>query len=304
MGKLEQDFTKLEQDIINMFQVGSSFNYNGDKYEVVLSGKPRPAKGECKTDVYIKARNKSNGKEKEWKISVKKSNADFLENKIGIERAREIFGDEAQRIIKKSIEAIKEKFEDTPLVYYEKCNKTDALSITLGWKFELTNKSSGEKSAELKLKDNQKIDVYAGSNLSENKRNSVVNNKTIKDSGVANCILEVEDMSTLNAEIVIECLKDIKEFAKQQRIYFACKALNYRLKKDKWDGDRPLSVYVNWTKKDDKLHGSLIFDSPLSKKGNEIGEKVRQLLKTLNITKPISAVGLKSVIHKDVPIHT
>lgn len=111
-------------------------------------------------------------------------------------------------------------------------------------------------------------------------------------------------MSTLNAEIVIECLKDIKEFAKQQRIYFACKALNYRLKKDKWDGDRPLSVYVNWTKKDDKLHGSLIFDSPLSKKGNEIGEKVRQLLKTLNITKPISAVGLKSVIHKDVPIHT
>lgn len=140
MGKLEQDFTKLEQDIVNMFQVGSSFNYKGDKYEVVLSGKPRPTKGECKTDVYIKARNKSNGKEKEWKISVKKSNADFLENKIGIERAREIFGDDAQHIIKKSIEAIKEKFEKTPLVYYEKCNKTEALSITLGWKFELTNK--------------------------------------------------------------------------------------------------------------------------------------------------------------------
>ena len=41
-------------------------------------------------------------------------------------------------------------------------------------------------------------------------------------------------------------MQPIEHFAKQQDIYFVCKALNYRANKDKWDGDRSLSVYVNW----------------------------------------------------------
>lgn len=300
MGKLNQTFTTVEQDIKNMFPNGSKFNYKGDSYEVMICDKPRPSKGsgECKTDVYLKAKN-TKGDEKEWKISIKKNNADFLENKIKLERAIEIFGPEAQAIIKKSIESIKDRFENTPLVYCINYRGTEALSITLGWKFEFVNKPGGDKSGLICLTDDQKIDVFAGTNLSDEKKNSIVDGKTIKDSGVANYFLEIEDVSGLDAEAIIGKLVDIENYAKQQNIYFACKALNYRLTHDKWDGDRPLSVYVDWTIKDGKLFGERKYDSPLSKKGNEIGETVRSLLKELKVS---TAPVLANVTHKDVKV--
>lgn len=299
MGKLNQDFSKWEENIIKMFPKNSSFEYKGNKYNVILSGKPRPTKGECKTDVYIKAKD-DNGNEKEWKISIKKGNADFLENKIGLERAKEIFGENAQRIISKSIEPIQECFNKTPLIYYKKYGKTDALCITLGWKFEFTNKKSGDKSAKLKLTDEQKFDIYAGTNLSPEKKNCCVENQIVQDSGVANFYLEVTE-SMKNAQDIINNLIDIETHSKKQSIYFACKALNYRLMKNKWDGDRPLSVYVYWEIKNDKLYGTIKYDYPLSKKGNEIGENVKKLLKELKITiDDITEEELRKVTHKDV----
>lgn len=42
--------------------------------------------------------------------------------------------------------------------------------MKLGWKFELLNKLSGEKSGALKLTEEQKYDIFAGINLSENKK--------------------------------------------------------------------------------------------------------------------------------------
>lgn len=299
MGKLNQDFSKWEEKIINMFPRNSSFEYKGNKYNVILSGKPRPAKGECKTDVYIKAKD-DNGNEKEWKISVKKDNADFLENKIGLERAKEIFGENAQEIIKKSIAPIQESFNKTPLIYYKKYRRTDALCITLGWKFELTNKQSGDKSGEIKLTDEQKFDIYAGTNLSPEKKDCCVENQKVQNSGVANYYLEVTE-SIGSAQDIINNLIDIEKHSKNQSIYFACKALNYRLKKNKWDGDRPLSVYVHWEIKNDNLYGAIKYDSPLSKKGNAIGENVKKLLKELKITiDNITEEELRKVTHKDV----
>lgn len=299
MGKLNQDFSKWEEKIINMFPENSSFEYKGNKYNVILSGKPRPAKGECKTDVYIKAKD-DNGNEKEWKISVKKDNADFLENKIGLERAKEIFGENAQEIIKKSIAPIQESFNKTPLIYYKKYRKTDALCITLGWKFELTNKQSGDKSAELKLKDDEKIDIYAGTNLSIEKKNCRVGDEKVTNSGVANYYLEVNP-SMKNAQDIIDGLVDIETHTKSISIYFACKALNYRLKENKWDGDRPLSIYIDWKIKEGNLYGECKYDNPLSKKGNEIGNNVKKLLNKLKINPDsVTENELKKVIHKDV----
>ena len=46
--------------------------------------------------------------------------------------------------------------------------------MKLGWKFELLNKLSGEKSGALKLPEEQKYDIFAGLTLSENKKNSSV----------------------------------------------------------------------------------------------------------------------------------
>ena len=52
-------------------------------------------------------------------------------------------------------------------------------------------------------------------------------------------------------------LMTIEKFVETEKptIYFACKALNYRVEEEKWDGDRPLSVYVDWYIKKSKLVG-------------------------------------------------
>jgi hypothetical protein len=75
----------------------------------------------------------------------------------------------------------------------------------------------------------------------------------------------------------------IGDFAKKQKIYFACKAINYRGQHDKWDGNRPLSVYINWRIVDGVLKAEYIMDKPLEKKANEIGKNIKNILNVLNI---------------------
>ena len=47
------DFINTEHCVEKLFPVGTTFSFEGKKYQVALCGKPRPARGECKTDVYI-----------------------------------------------------------------------------------------------------------------------------------------------------------------------------------------------------------------------------------------------------------
>lgn len=78
------DFINTEHCVEKLFPVGTTFSFEGKKYQVALCGKPRPARGECKTDVYIKGI-ASDGEAREIKISVKQKNADFLENKMSFD---------------------------------------------------------------------------------------------------------------------------------------------------------------------------------------------------------------------------
>ena len=144
------DFINTEHCVEKLFPVGTTFSFEGKKYQVALCGKPRPARGECKTDVYIKGI-ASDGEAREIKISVKQKNADFLENKMSFDRACEIFGKDASGIIKQCLLSIQDSFVADNLVYFEKKGKTGAHTMKLGWKFELLNKLSGEKSGALKL---------------------------------------------------------------------------------------------------------------------------------------------------------
>ncbi|GAW97412.1 MULTISPECIES: hypothetical protein [Colwellia] len=276
-------FSETESSLIALFKDNKVFEFNNKTYKILQIGKPSPSKGECKTDIYILA--ESNDKYREFKISVKQSNADFLENKIKLERAIEIFGSQAQTIIKQSILQIKKSFEDEVLINFEKKGRTEAKCITLGWKFELFNKLSGKKSALLNLNKQQKIDVYSGTNLDSSKTNCLVNGTRVVDSGIAEYILETEPNINKPANYYISKLVAIDDYVVNKNIYFACKALNYRASKDKWDGDRPLAVYVDWKVKNDKLTGDLVFSNPLSVKGNQCGKNVQQILKSLKINK-------------------
>lgn len=274
------DFGDAERRILAFMEEGTEFKFHGEYYKVKVSGKPTCHKGEPKTDIYILA--ESSHDEIEIKISYKKENADFIENKMSAERAEQLFGDDWANIIEQSTTAISNRFEERMLIYKNSFKRTEKGAITLGWKFELLNKSSGDLSGKMLLTEDQVIDVYAGGNLSEDKRNAMVNGEVIENCGVANYILMDENVHS--AQDVIDKMIPIKEYViTHPDIYFACKALNYRTFTGKWDGDRPLSVQVNWNAEDNKLVPELVYDKPLTVKGNEVANRLLNYMKKLNI---------------------
>lgn len=274
------DFGDAERRILAFMSKGTEFSFKGNNYKVVLSGKPTCCKGEPKTDIYILA--ESVFDKVEIKISYKKENADFLENKMNAYRAEQLFGENWAEIIEQSTTAISERFEERMLIYKNKFKRTEKGAITLGWKFELLNKSSGDLSGKMSLTEKQVIDVYAGSNLDEDKRNAMIEGKVIENSGVANYILMNENIHS--AQDVIDKMVLIEDYVRMHpNIYFACKALNYRTFTQKWDGDRPLSVQVNWNEKKNKLVPEIVYNKPLIVKGNEVAGRLIQYMEKLNI---------------------
>lgn len=274
-------FSAIEQNFIQLVNKTQSFTYEGVQYDVDGAWKPSPKgvhTGECKTDVFIKTK-----QDRAFKISIKKTNADFLENKMSYERALQIFGADADGILQNSTSLISAEFIEHPLICISKYKRTEEKTIMLGWKFELMNKRSGEKSGQLVLTDQQKINVYSGTNLEEQKKNALVDGEVINNSGVAEFILEIDDV-TQPLQQYIDQLENINDYAPRQNIYFACKALNYRSIPNKWDGDRPLAVYVDWKLHNGKLTSEVKFQRPLQTKGNEIGNNVKDILNSLEIT--------------------
>jgi len=275
-------FGDAERYIKSLFLVGENVYYNNKLYRVLLSGKPTISYGEPKTDVYVLLENDE--EQIELKISIKKGNADFIENKINSERAEIIFGRNWFNIIRSSTLNIERRFYNKPLVYKRRYGSTDEGSITLGWKFELVNKANGELSGYIKLSREQLLSIYAGTDLPYDKRHAYVDRRLIHDSGVANFILygDLEEFDTVDQVLVN--LIPINEYIEENPdIYFACKALNYRTYSNRFDGDRPLAVYVDWENIDNKLCPSIIFDNPLMVKGNEVKNKLMKTLSELEI---------------------
>lgn len=270
-------FSEIENEFINLVNLSEFFIYKGKRFDINGAYKPRPSQGECKTDVFIQTK-----QGRDFKISIKKSNADFVENKMSYERAKQIFGNDVNSILENSIKSIESSFESHPLICFEKHKRTEEKTIMLGWKFELLNRISGEKSGELLLSDVQKINIYAGTELDLHKKNAFVNGEVVANSGVAEYVLVI-DTADEPLQVYIDRLELVEDFAVKQRMYFACKALNYRSLKDKWDGDRPLAVHVKWELENDILTGSLVYDTPLQVKGNFVAHSVRDILNKLNI---------------------
>lgn len=286
-----------ERRILDLFKQNKTFIFEGQKYTIIFSGKPTCSKGEPKTDIYVRA--DSYTYKREFKISFKKANADFLENKINSERAAQLFGMNWADIIRNSTEQLKDSFLDKKLIYKKSFGRTEEGAITLGWKFELLNVESGQLSDKMKLTKKQVIDVYAGTNLDEDKRNAYVNGKIIRNSGIANYIL-FENAPIKTLQDAIDNLIAIDVYVKgNPNIYFACKALNYRTYAEKYDGDRPLSVYVNWfINKNNKLDNKICFDTPLMQGGNIVADKLLNALKSLNI-KTTKDINNKNVENMD-----
>lgn len=279
---MAKTFGDAERHILSLFSIGTTFTYNGIGYTVTNSGKPTCSKGEPKTDIYVAAEDIHHNLA-EFKISFKQQNADFLENKTNAERAEQLLGSNWENIISNATSALQDKFLSRMLIYKEKLGKTDKGAITLGWKFELLNVESGQLSGNMQLTRDQVIDVYAGTNLKGDKRDAIVNGEQIPFSGIANYIL-FENIPVNTTQEAINSLIAIEDYVDSHPdVYFACKALNYRTFRKKYDGNRPLAVYVDWSAKNGKLGYEIRFDTPLKQGGNYAYEHLKAAMDILGV---------------------
>lgn len=269
---MAKGYSKLEQKIINVFKKDQIFNYLGETYNVITVDKPRPIKGECKTDVYIAAENIKNKQVIEVKLSVKKeSNSEFLENKINEERAFNIFGENWKHIFINQIRKIYDRFANRPLIYLEKDYPTQANSITLGWKAEISSRNR-ELAVELPL-NKVEINKYIlkGENLVKEKKDSFVDGNVIQNSGVADYIIYTEEKLISSAQYIIDNMKKIDEF-EIENAYLIFTANNYRPLDDieydgKTDSDRTLALAVKWTIENERLTPEFLINEPLKYNG-------------------------------------
>ncbi|EFU43865.1 hypothetical protein PVOR_01600 [Paenibacillus vortex V453] len=279
-------FGNAERYILSLFPPDAMFRLGGFDYRVIFSGKPRPTNrgGECKTDVYVSAFNIQSGDEIELKISFKKENADFLENKMTDIRAIQIFGDAWQNRIREFVSQIHRKFLSRPIIYKSSYGNTQAGSFTLGWKMELVCRSNGDLSGNAHMTHDETIEVYAGNNLSTEKKDAIVHNRIIYGSGSANCVLNVDIAYIRTIQDAVDHLQGVFEYTEQNPdVYFVCKALNYRSFQQKWDGDRPLAVFVEWHAIDGRLTPRIIFNNPLQIGGHAVAGLLEESLQTLGI---------------------
>ena len=218
---MAKDFGAAEKRIGRIFAQGKVFTLNSSTYEILFSGKPTCKSGEPKTDIYCKAICRETNEEIELKISFKKKNADFLENKTSAKRAEQLLGADWSKIIIDATKSISHEFNEKPLIFKKKYGHTDNGAITLGWKFELLRVKSGDLSGSMNLSTEQIIDVYSGTNISDDKKNAMVNNTIIENSGIANYILWESDY-TDDLQAIVDNLVSIEAYVKQHsEVFFA-----------------------------------------------------------------------------------
>lgn len=274
-----------EGEIRNLFKCNEVINLNGTDYKILRCEKPKRdgGSGEPKTDAYILLLNILNNKKCELKLTIKKANADFLENKIRPERAEIIFGSQWKERIFSYIETIKERFLARKIIY--KKGEYNG-SITLGWRFEIVNKINGQLSGQVEFSQAELLEIYSGPHLDDSKKNAKIGNDNYPTplSGVADYIVICTEYHYKSAQEVINSIEPINEYIKNnQTVYFVCKALNYRTFEDEIEGNRSLSVYIDWRNKNGVLTPKFVFDKPLEKSGNEIVAKLKQTLSELLI---------------------
>lgn len=281
-----KDYFKLEQNIIDAFSTIGIASFENELYELSLVGKPRPSdhKGECKTDVYVLLHHISNHSFKELKISVKnKKTHEWQESKLTKERAVEIFGSDYENIISTHTLSIKDKFESTKLFYRDKYRNTEAFSLTMGWRLEITVKPRN-LSVPLDLPNDIIVDsFYKGSNLPIHKKDCLVNNQVIKNAGVANYILYIDDEDSTDIDFILNHLIPLENFVAPP-LYLAFIANNYRFIKNKIDGNRPLAVYVQYHISGNELKHRIFYENPLKFKGKELSiSLINSMKKTIDL---------------------
>ena len=280
----KKEYRSIEDGVINLLSVGTELTVDGKHYVVTENGKPSCGSGEPKTDAYARAV-ADDGTTREFKISVKASNADFFENKISAARAEEIFGDEWSDRLKAATPELTEVVSQRQLIDKEGHGRTEAGSMILGWRADIMNKPSGAASVPFVTDEKTKLEIITGENSSDDKRNALVNGSKVDGSGIANLVFHADNGVPRDAsELIARCVTPEQEAKSMPDMYLAAKAVNYRMLKNKYDGNRPLLISANYQRTDDgKLCIDIDGDHPLEHGATEMFFKLHDTLEECGI---------------------
>lgn len=277
-------YRKFEEYLIDLFNSNNRIVWKNREYYDFSAYKPKVQNGggECKTDIYIALR--AADKEDCIKITVKKSDAEFLANKMTAIDAEAVLGDDWRSIVLDAISSLEQAFKNSIVIYAKPKIHPKDLYFTLGWKLEITNKVRN-LSSKINLPESEIVDkIYRGTDQPDRRRDAVVGKVVIKNSGVADYLLEGNKSDFLDAQSVLDSLVDLESYTPSP-VYLAFTANNYRLIADKADGKRTLAVAIKWSFSNNKLVPEFIFDQPLVYQGEtHMMPLIKEALSMLGIT--------------------
>lgn len=264
-----RNYRKLEDHVVDIFTAQRLFAYQQKLYEVLMADKPRPqgSGGECKTDVFVRAKEQGAENIIDLKISVKsESSQEFQQNKVSAQTAEDFFGNGWESIVVEATKSIEDRFRERILLYASGKHPTKPNSMTVGWKLEIASKKR-DLSVKVPLTDEEIREyVYRGTNQPDSKKDSVVCDTVIPNSGVADYMLVTEISKINSVDDVISQMIPIESYPVNDT-YLIFTANNYRTDVKKADGPRPLAVRIEWNCVDGKLVPKLCFDAPLQYTG-------------------------------------
>lgn len=269
-ASFSKNYSKTETAVLSVFPPGERFTYQGKETTVVRSGKPvvQRGGGEGKTDVYVGAVD-SSGNPYELKISIKQSNAEFLENKVGAPRLQAIFGDEWESRLAPSFRKfadIVEKHVDNPITDKGMC---------LGYRVDFMTSDKRKLATEIELSPQEKQDILSGNTLPEVKRDSVVNGEVVAGSGVADYMFfgDADEFPSKfsSAQDVVDSLAPISDYARSDecKIYMTGSAVNLR-PGGKHEKGRPLALVWDYSGSQPRIKKSDFFAGTSSTRAKEL----------------------------------
>lgn len=278
-----------EQKILDVLNNDPVVTFGDQQFELLFADKPIVpyGGGECKTDIYALYANLDDPKDcREIKISAKKSNAEFFDNKLKMEKAEAIIGMNWYMLVEDAAQIV---FAECPppLIYLSKTGRVQAASMTLGWRLDLVNKPStrtfpmiddydgklivvsGKDSTHhfyltqdqvnpiLKIRPSTREYIleedvsYYIEEAFELKEGELTEEKKqegicVLEAGIADYVLDGLDNPT-SAQQIIDNLVTVEEYAANMgTIYAAFRAVNERLISGKHERSRWLAVQVQW----------------------------------------------------------
>ena len=248
---------------------GEEFEYSGNTYEVIKCSKPS---GETKTDLFIVAKNISNGEEKTFKVSYKKHSYTFVENKVRRYRIEEIFGNDWCNVVKAQTGIKSMEFKKFPLIDKRKA------TITLGWRYEIEQIDRAKSSRKLSAPIEQDIAsrVVWGEGAGAGRRNAKVDGVIIQESGIPDYMVIANPEELVTLQEFFNKLMDIKKYADEHgkmQASFLTQNWRWSKKKKMWVTEgtaRDFPVWVNWRVVGGLLEGQVVLDRPFEKKSKDI----------------------------------